>query len=94
MKRAGLLLLLAGLVLGIGCASSETEPAREAVETIQTDDLVTRAAEIAKAVEADPDSAEEILASHDVTVEQFEQMMYDISADPELTKAYEAALGD
>ncbi len=43
---------------------------------------------------ANPEAADEILASHHVTLEQFEEMMYDISADPELTKAYETALTD
>ena len=94
MKRAYLSLLVATLVLGLGCAGSETAPQPESSETSQVDERVELAAEIAKAVEAAPDAAEEILASHDLTLEQFEQMIYDISADPELTKAYEAALAD
>ena len=88
MRRAYLSLLVATLVLGLGCAGSEPVPQPESSETSQLDDRVVLAAEIAKAVEAAPEAAEEILASHDLTLEQFEQMIYDISADPELTRAY------
>ena len=94
MKRACLSLLIATIALGLGCSGSETVPRSESSETSQVDERVALAAEIARAVETNPDAADEILASHDVTLEQFEEMMYDISADPELTKAYEAALAN
>ena len=94
MKRACLSLLIATLILGLGCAGSETGSRSDSTETSQVDERVALAAEIARAVEANPEAAEEILASHDVTLEQFEAMMYDISADPGMSKAYEAALTD
>jgi hypothetical protein len=97
MRRAYLLLGIALFVFSLGCAGSEPEPAVEAepeagsVTAAEPEDLVTRAAEIAAAIEADPDGAEEILQRHEVTIEEFEQMMFEIAADPELSKAYEAA---
>jgi hypothetical protein len=94
MNRACLSLLVATLVLSLGCAGSDSGPVTESPETSQVDERIALAAEIARAVEADPDAAEEILASHDITIEQFEEMMYEISANPELTKAYEAALAN
>jgi len=94
MKQIGLLLLVAALSLAAGCSGSGSEPESSSTGEAETDDQVTRAAEIMKAIEADPDAADEILQSHDMTVEQFEQVMYEISADPALSKAYEAALAN
>jgi hypothetical protein len=92
MKRAGYLLWITLFLLGAGCAGpgdeQKTEPAA------QTGDIVSQAAEIARAIEADPDTAEQVLERHDLTVEEFEQMMYEIRADPELSKAFEAAVAD
>jgi hypothetical protein len=71
--------------------AAQTAPASD---TAGAEDLVARAVEIAKAIEADPDAAEAILEQHDLTIESYEALMYDISADPELTRAYEAALAE
>lgn len=94
MRQACVSLILATLVLGLGCAGSEPVPPPESAQASQVDERVALAAEIARAVEANPDDADEILASHDVSIEQFEEMIYEISADPELSRAYEAALND
>ena len=95
MKRAGLLLLIVCCWIVAGCAAPEPEqPAQEIVAADAAGDIVQRAVEIAKAIEADPDAAGQVLEDHGLTVEQFEQMMYDISADPELSRAYEAALAE
>jgi hypothetical protein len=97
MRRTSLLLLAALFVVFIGCGGSEPEPASEAeretgsAAATASADLVTRAAEISKAIEADPDAAEEILQRYEITVEEFEQLMFEIAADPELSKAFEAA---
>jgi len=50
-----------------------------------------RAAEIARAIDANPDRAEEILADQGLSVEELEAMMFRIAEDPELTRAYEEA---
>ena len=101
MTRAGLLLSIVVLVLLVACGGtgsgdsagieSGSATAPDAAP-VGTDDPVSRAVEIAKAIEADPDSAEAVLERFGLTVEQYEELMYDISADPELTRAYQAAL--
>ena len=97
MKRAGLLLLVGCCLIVAGCAAPEPEPPAQeeaAVEAPAPNDLVQKAVEIAKAIEADPDATEQILEGHGLTADEFEQMMFEISADPELSKAYEAALAE
>jgi hypothetical protein len=95
MKRTGLLLLIACCLIVAGCATPEPEaPAQEAAVADAPTDVAQKAAEIAKAIEADPDATEQILEGRGLTVDEFEQMMYEISADPELSKAYEAALAE
>jgi len=95
MNRAGLLLLIGCGLIVAGCGAPAPEPPAEETAAVDApSDIVERAAEIAKAIDADPDSAERILQDHGLTVEQFEDMMYEISADPELSKAYEAALAE
>jgi len=95
MNRAGLLLLIGCALIFCGCGAPAPEPpTQETAAADATGDIVQRAAEIARAIEADPDSAEQILQDQGLTAEQFEEMIYEISADPELSKAYEAALAD
>ena len=53
---------------------------------------VVLAVTVARAVEADPDAAEAVLRENDLSIEQFEALMYRIAADPELSAAFEAAM--
>lgn len=95
MKRAGLLLFIGCCLIVAGCAAPEPEqPAQETAVTDVASDVVQRAVAIAKAIEADPDATEQILETHGLTADDFEQMMYEISADPALSKAYEAGLAE
>ena len=55
------------------------------------DPEVAKAAKIAKDIEAAPDKAEATLKAAGMSVEDFESLMMDIAADPEKTKAFEAA---
>jgi hypothetical protein len=80
------------LVIALGCASPVVEEEVAPAET--GGDIVTQAAGIAKEIAADPESAEAILTSHDMTIEQFDQMMFDISADPALSEAYATAMAE
>jgi hypothetical protein len=85
------------LMLALGVAGCESQP-RQVPETPADEaqsalpDVVQKAVAIAKEIEADPDAAEEVLERHGLDVEQFEGMIYEISADPELSRAYNAAL--
>lgn len=65
--------------------SATSAPEAQGMEDVQT------AAMIAREVEANPDRAAEILESHGMTQESFQQLMYEIAADPARSEAYEAA---
>jgi len=39
-----------------------------------------------------PDDAERILEEHEITIEELEQLMLDVAADPELSERYQEAL--
>ena len=78
-------MLLLAIVL-LGCwggpaASDETDPVAHAVE-------------LARIVRADPANAEAALAEKGVSLEEFEEMLFDIAADPVQSDAYVAALGE
>lgn len=55
--------------------------------------LVTRAAAVTLGVEELPAAADSILAAAGLTIEQYEGLMYRISADPELSSLYQSAVG-
>lgn len=55
--------------------------------------MVDKAAAVARAIEANPEGAGQVLQQHGLTQEQFEAMLYDIAADPDLTAVYTARLG-
>ena len=90
--------LAACVVLG-GCPSEGTEgegaqgtPAAGAGASEEMDESVAAAVSIARAVRADPASAEAVLRQHGMTVEEYEGLMYRIAADPELSEAFEDAM--
>ena len=59
----------------------------------EEDDPALRAAAIAREIRANPDGTEAILDEHDMTIEEFEALMYDVAADPEMSQRYQAAVG-
>jgi hypothetical protein len=52
-----------------------------------------RAATISKAVQADPDHADDVLRRNGMTEDQFEALMYEVAADPEMSREYNARMG-
>ena len=90
--RAGLPLLFLLLLLA-GCAAGTQQGGAGAEATAdETPEVVRQAVAITQEIEADPDAADQILARHGLTVEQFEEMMYEISSDPALSRAYNAQI--
>lgn len=92
-----LLIAMLGLA-ALGCAGGSTpESETAASETMNetgaapASDAVQQAAEIANAIEAAPDRANEILEAHGMTAEQFEALLYEIAQDPAKSEAYAAA---
>jgi hypothetical protein len=53
---------------------------------------VEQAVTIAKELRASPDDAEQILAKHNMTLEQWEALMFEIAEDPALADKFEAGL--
>jgi hypothetical protein len=78
--------------VGCGGGGGSAAPDPATAQPSAEPGIVERAVAIAREIEADPDSTEEILASHDLDLERFEAMLYEIGGDPELSKAYNAAM--
>lgn len=84
--------LSAGAPLGlIGCGDDDEAPPPPSVAAAEaeSDDPVDRAVAIGKAIKAEPDRTEEILAERGMTIEELEELMYEIAADPELSERYQ-----
>jgi len=100
MKLTYALIAAAGLSLA-GCGS-DGSPASGGAEAAAPDRVATtpaasskveKAASVARAIEASPDNSAEILRQNGMTVEQFEDLMYEIAADPKMSAEYNARVG-
>lgn len=80
MRNVAAALLFLSLSLGGAACGSES------------DDPVDRAVAIARDIQADPANAEEVLEDHEITIDEFEELVYLIAADPEMSARYEAGL--
>jgi hypothetical protein len=92
----GLALALASY--GCGGAADRQEGAQSAGDgaaatASPAQGMVDVAARIAREIEARPDQADAILERYGKTREEFEAMLYDIAADPDLSRAYKEARG-
>jgi hypothetical protein len=91
MFRSVLILFAAvALAVSVAACRGETHRGGDDAASGETSQVAVAAA-ITRAVASDPDSAEAVLREHGLTVEEFEAMMYDIAADPELSADFEAA---
>ena len=104
MQRfAAPMLVLTAILLAAACGAGDPgshdaqgdhaqgESHAEEADHAPLPERVRVAADVAREIESRPDEAEEILAAHEMTAESFEQLMYEIAADPELSRAYQAA---
>ncbi len=73
-----------------GSATEGRPPAAPAMTAQQT--KVDKAALIAAAIQANPDNADQIFRQNGMTEQQFENLLYEIAADPEMSAAYNAKL--
>jgi hypothetical protein len=76
------------ILLAVGCGGPQTDTAQS------PDQRVALAAAAAKEIQADPDRVDAILERHDLTQERFEDLLYEIAADAELSRKYQVALND
>jgi len=91
--------LIAPIVLAlvlVGCGGGETaydgaEPEQAEKTAGDVPDVVQKAITITNEIESDPDNVEAILEKHGVTEEGFEELMYRIAQDPELSRSYNEA---
>jgi hypothetical protein len=58
----------------------------------QLPESVAHAVMIAKEIQANPDNAEAILKKHNMTREDFEQLLYDIAANADHSRLYADAM--
>ncbi len=98
MKRSAAMLFLSGLLLLVaGCSSSEeaaTPTPDPVVETTETPDVrpVDQAIKLAKAIQADPDHAEDVLAQAGLSIEDFESLLVAVASNPKDAAAYTQAV--
>jgi hypothetical protein len=86
MRRLIVFSLLTTTLLAVGCGKTQTD-------TAQTpDQKVALAAATAKEIQADPDRGDTILKRYNLTQERFEDLLYEIAADTELSRKYQIAL--
>lgn len=77
-------------------ATPETPEAPQADKTPAApavDPRVEKASIVGKAVVENPDDIENALKAQSLSVEDYEALMYDIAADPELSAQYKKAMG-
>ena len=76
--------------------AAEAAPEAEAAPDAETAEpevpaQVAKAAKLADAIEADPESADQILADLEMNREDLDSLMFEIAADPLLSAAYQQA---
>jgi len=93
-------LILLTIAIGTGCSGGDqTDQANESQDvatetatlTAVQQALVQQAAMIANAIAAAPDTRTKILADNHLSADEYQAMIYKISADPVLAQAYEDA---
>lgn len=87
--------LLLALAFGLGCggSSAPAEPSEARSKGEQTlPKSVRTAVAVAYGLEATPNDIEGVLQRQGLTVEQYEDLMYEISSDPALREAYSSAM--
>ena len=98
MKRTvplGILIVIL-VAFTAGCPAPEQNAAGEEAAVVEATPLpeqVQKAVDVAKALESDPDRVAAILEEAVMTPEEYEALLYDIAADPELSRLYNEAMG-
>jgi len=90
-----LFIVLALTLSGCGGESYDQGDAQQAVEAAAetVHDVVDQAVAVARDLESEADSAEQVLEKHGITAEKFEELLYEISSDSKLAKKFREALG-
>ncbi|MDH3591967.1 MAG: hypothetical protein OER88_08820 [Planctomycetota bacterium] len=91
MRTRSVLFAVLLLIAAVGCGGGENGDAGSAAGAA-SNEKVLEAVEIQKAINADAGRAEEILQEHDMTIDDYEDLMAEISADPELSRSFNELL--
>ncbi len=101
MNRTMAIVFASGLLVAVMAGCSAPAPEQTAsgeqpavTDPVQLPEQVRKAVEIARAIEADPDRSEAILEEAVMTADEYEALLYDIAADPELSRLYNQAMAD
>lgn len=81
-----------GAAGGLAAATDDTAPDADADPLAGIDKRVVRAAALAKKIEAEPEKAGDILDAAGLQRDEFEDLIFEISADASLAKQYQAAM--
>ena len=96
MKRTTPMLFLGALLLlGSACPSpdSASTPDPTPVATpAEAESAVQKAIKLARAIQADPDHAEDVLASAGLSIEDFDSLLVSVASDPKAAAAYAQAV--
>ena len=83
-----------------GCGGEQDEKQIKSVEkttaaatalSAEQQKMVTKAVTVANAIAIAPETMTAVLATNHITAEEYKSLIYKISADPVLSRAYEAA---
>ncbi len=94
-----LIVLLIGFLAGCNTQAPEEDVAAdvtaeesEAVATEMVPEQVQKVVDVTKAIDADPDRTAEILEEAGMTADEYEDQLYVIAGDAELSRAYQQAM--
>lgn len=94
-----LIVLMVGFLAGCQTPAPEEEVSADvsaeesaAEGSVLIPEQVQKVVDIVKAIDADPDRTEAILEEAGMTADEYEDQLYEIAHDPELSQAYHQAL--
>jgi hypothetical protein len=94
MKLLGAIILSAGIVSCSSGGGGTTSTGNGAsVMSAADQSKVDKAAAIAKAIQANPERADAILSQNGMTEQLFDDLLYEIASDPEMSRAYSERVG-
>lgn len=80
-------LMLVAVLFAIPACGSPSDSGGDGVDTGKA----TQAAAVADDIARNPDDPQAALDAHGMTMDEFDALMFEVAADPALTKAYEEA---
>ncbi len=92
MKTLMMIVVAAAALTACDKSTSSSAPP-SATTASSSSAKVDKAVAIAKAIEATPDQADQILSKNGMSEQQFNDLMYEIASDPQMSDQYAARMG-